>query len=159
MKLNELKIRKLTAAGKHVPGKHSDGGGLYIELTEAGSSYWRLKYRFAGKEKRLAFGVYPTVGLKDAREKREAAKKVLARGEDPGEVRKVEKPIGYVVLDFGAVPGLDTSAVLSLIKLRNYCNEHSVTLAFSGLSEAMRASFRTTTSAWSTCSSIRWRAP
>lgn len=91
MKLNELKIRKLTAAGKHVPGKHSDGGGLYIEITEAGSSYWRLKYRFAGKEKRLAFGVYPTVGLKDAREKREAAKKVLARGEDPGEVRKVEK--------------------------------------------------------------------
>ena len=52
MKLNELKIRKLTAAGKHVPGKHSDGGGLYIEITEAGSSYWRLKYRFAGKEKR-----------------------------------------------------------------------------------------------------------
>lgn len=91
MKLNDIKIRRLTAAGKHVPGKHSDGGGLYIEITEAGGSYWRLKYRFAGKEKRLAFGVYPTVGLKDAREKREAAKKVLARGDDPGEVRKAEK--------------------------------------------------------------------
>jgi hypothetical protein len=91
MKLNDIKIRRLTAAGRHVPGKHADGGGLYLEITEAGGSYWRLKYRFAGKEKRLAFGVYPTVGLKDAREKRETAKKVLARGDDPSEVRKAEK--------------------------------------------------------------------
>jgi sulfate permease, SulP family len=52
-----------------------------------------------------------------------------------------DKPVGYVVLDFGAVPGLDTSAVLSLVKLRNYCEEHGVTLAFSGLSEAMQQSF------------------
>jgi SulP family sulfate permease len=52
-----------------------------------------------------------------------------------------EKPVGYVVLDFGGVPGLDTSAVLSLIKLRNYCEEHNVTLGFSGLTESMRASF------------------
>ena len=52
-----------------------------------------------------------------------------------------EKPIGYVVLDFSAVPGLDTSAVLSLIKLRNYCNENGVTLVFSGLSEAMKTGF------------------
>jgi SulP family sulfate permease len=52
-----------------------------------------------------------------------------------------EKPVGYVVLDFGAVPGLDTSAVLSLVKLRNYCEEHGVTLGFSGLSDSMRASF------------------
>jgi sulfate permease, SulP family len=52
-----------------------------------------------------------------------------------------EKPIGYVVLDFSAVPGLDTSALLSLIKLRNYCDEHGVTLAFSGLSEVMRIGF------------------
>ena len=53
-----------------------------------------------------------------------------------------EKPVGYVVLDFSAVPGLDTSAVLSLIKLRNYCDEHAVTLAFSGLSEVMSTSFQ-----------------
>lgn len=91
MKLNDVRIRKLTAAGKHVPGKHADGGGLYIEITASGGSYWRLKYRFGGKEKRLAFGVYPIVGLKDAREKREAAKKVLAAGDDPGEVRRAAK--------------------------------------------------------------------
>jgi hypothetical protein len=41
----------------------SDAGGLYLEVTEAGAKYWRLKYRFAGKEKRLAIGVYPVVGL------------------------------------------------------------------------------------------------
>jgi SulP family sulfate permease len=52
-----------------------------------------------------------------------------------------DKPVGYVVLDFSAVPGLDTSAVLSLVKLRNYCEEHGVTLGFSGLSEVMRVSF------------------
>jgi SulP family sulfate permease len=52
-----------------------------------------------------------------------------------------EKPVGYVVLDFTGVPGLDTSAVLSLIKLRHYCDEHGVTLAFSGLSESMRTTF------------------
>ena len=52
-----------------------------------------------------------------------------------------EKPVAYVVLDFSAVPGLDTSAVLSLVKLRNYCEEHDVTLGFSGLSESMRVSF------------------
>ena len=52
-----------------------------------------------------------------------------------------DKAVGYVVLDFSAVPGLDTSAVLSLVKLRNYCEEHDVTLGFSGLSESMRVSF------------------
>jgi SulP family sulfate permease len=52
-----------------------------------------------------------------------------------------DQPVGYVVLDFSAVPGLDTSAVLSLVKLRNYCEEHDVTLGFSGLSESMRVSF------------------
>jgi SulP family sulfate permease len=52
-----------------------------------------------------------------------------------------EKPVGYIVLDFSAVQGLDTSAVLSLVKLRNYCEERDVTLVFSGLSDAMHAAF------------------
>jgi sulfate permease, SulP family len=52
-----------------------------------------------------------------------------------------EKPVGYVVLDFSAVTGLDSSAVFSLVKIRNYCEEHDVTLAFSGLSESMHVSF------------------
>ena len=53
-----------------------------------------------------------------------------------------ERPVGYIVLDFSGVQGLDTSAVLSLVKLRNYCEEHDVTLVFSGLSEAMHAAFQ-----------------
>jgi len=53
-----------------------------------------------------------------------------------------EKPVGYVLLDFGAVPGFDSSALLSLIKLRNYCNESGVTLVFSGLSDAMHLGFQ-----------------
>lgn len=86
MKLADTKLRKLTT-----PGKHADGGGLYMEVTAAGGRYWRMKYRFGGKEKRLAFGVYPTVGLKEARELREAAKQALARGEDPSALKKAAR--------------------------------------------------------------------
>ncbi len=80
-----------TAKPKEKPYKLSDGGGLYLEVTTSGSRYWRLKYRYAGKEKRLAFGVYPEVSLAEAREKRDAAKKALSTGSDPGEVKKAEK--------------------------------------------------------------------
>ena len=54
--------------------KLSDGGGLYLLVEPNGSRYWRMKYRVAGKEKRLSFGVYPTVSLANARQKREDAK-------------------------------------------------------------------------------------
>lgn len=68
-----------------------DGGGLYLEISPSGGKWWRMKYRFGGKEKRLSFGVYPDVGLKDAREKREAARKLLANDVDPGENKKIQK--------------------------------------------------------------------
>lgn len=68
-----------------------DGGGLYLEITPAGSKYWRIKYRFAGKEKRLALGVYPDVSLADAREQRQQARKMLAAGTDPSEAKKAAK--------------------------------------------------------------------
>jgi hypothetical protein len=72
MKLTDANLRNLTE-----PGKHFDGGGLYLELTPAGGKYWRLKYRHGGKEKRLAFGVYPAVSLKAARDRAAEARKVL----------------------------------------------------------------------------------
>jgi hypothetical protein len=56
-----------------------------------GAKYWRMKYRFGGKEKRLAFGVYPETGLKEARAKRDEARKLLTDGADPGETRKAMK--------------------------------------------------------------------
>lgn len=73
------------------PIKLSDGLGMYLEIAPTGAKYWRLKYRYAGKEKRLALGVYPEVGLKEARRKRDEARKRLTDGQDPGEARKAEK--------------------------------------------------------------------
>ena len=71
----------------------SDGEGLFLLVTPAGSKYWRLKYFFAGKEKLLALGVYPDVTLADARERRAEARKVLAAGKDPGETKKETKRV------------------------------------------------------------------
>jgi integrase len=68
-----------------------DGGGLYLEVSPAGGKWWRWKYRHGGKEKRLSLGVYPDVSLKAARAKREAARRQLAAGIDPGQARKAEK--------------------------------------------------------------------
>lgn len=65
MKLTDAKLRSLSTAGRHF-----DGGGLYLQAEANGSRYWRLKYRFGGKEKLLALGVYPEVSLKMARERR-----------------------------------------------------------------------------------------
>ena len=71
--------------------KMSDGNGLYLEVMPSGARYWRMKYRFNGKEKRLAFGVYPEVTLAEARDKRTAARKLLAEGKDPSQDKKEQK--------------------------------------------------------------------
>lgn len=89
MKLNARQVE--TAKPKEKSYKLTDGGGLYLEVSASGAKYWRMKYRYGGKEKRIAFGVYPHVSLADARQKREAAKKLLASGTDPGETKKAEK--------------------------------------------------------------------
>lgn len=68
-----------------------DGGGLYIEVQRSGGKWWRWKYRFAGKEKRLSFGTYPDTSIKEARGKRDDARKILDKGVDPSATRKAEK--------------------------------------------------------------------
>ena len=68
-----------------------DGRGLYLEISPAGGKWWRLKYRIDGKEKRISLGVYPDVGLKAAREARNQAKELIARGIDPSAQRQAEK--------------------------------------------------------------------
>lgn len=73
------------------PYKLADGGGLYLYVQKDGSRYWRMKYYYLGKEKLLSFGVYPAISLAEARDKRDAAKKQLANGEDPSLVKKTEK--------------------------------------------------------------------
>jgi integrase len=68
-----------------------DGGGMYLEITTKGSKLWRFKYRFGGKGKLLALGVYPAVSLAKARQKRDEARELLADGVDPSEHRKAAK--------------------------------------------------------------------
>lgn len=70
------------------PYKLADGEGLYLEVMPNGSKYWRLKYRFFGKEKRLALGVFPAVSLIEARDRRYRAKKQLAEFRDPGALKR-----------------------------------------------------------------------
>jgi integrase len=92
MTLSDVTIRKAKPAGK--TQRLFDGGGLYLELSPAGGKWWRFKYRFAGKEKRLSLGTYPDTGLADARDKRDALRKLLAAGVDPSEQRKAVKAAG-----------------------------------------------------------------
>lgn len=89
MPLTDAVIRTAKPAAK--PVRLFDGGGLYLEVSPAGGKLWRLKYRIDGKEKRLSFGAYPDVSLKDARDRRDEARKLLAQGVDPSENRKAIK--------------------------------------------------------------------
>lgn len=68
-----------------------DGEGLFLHITTGGSKLWRMKYRFAGKTKMLSMGKYPEVTLKEARTKREEAKKLISSGVDPSQNRKTER--------------------------------------------------------------------
>lgn len=88
-KLTATAVLKAKPSAK--PVRHFDGGGLYLEVMPNGSRYWRMKYRHAGKEKRLAFGVFPAVSLAKAREEREKARAILADGRDPLAVAKSDK--------------------------------------------------------------------
>jgi len=85
-KLTELGVRKAKPSSK--PKKFSDGGGLFLLLHPSGSKYWRMKYRFIGKEKLLAFGVWPEVSLTEARKKRNEAKQLIKSGKDPSAANK-----------------------------------------------------------------------
>ena len=89
MALTDAKVRGLHGRmqkGEKV-GKESDGGGLNFQ----DGKYWRLSYRFVGKQKSLALGVYPDVSLKMARQARDRARELLSQGIDPGEKKKAEK--------------------------------------------------------------------
>jgi integrase len=87
--LTDTVIRNAKPKGK--PYKLFDGGGLFVLITTAGGKLWRLKYRIGGAEKLLSLGVYPDVGLKEARSRREEARGLVAQGADPGERKKEAK--------------------------------------------------------------------
>ncbi|EPY7258747.1 tyrosine-type recombinase/integrase [Klebsiella pneumoniae] len=97
MKLNARQVD--AAKPREKAYKLADGAGLYLEVIPSGSRYWRMKYRFNGKEKRMAFGVYPAVSLAQARALRDEAKKKLAEGIDPSFAKKEEKLVRDVQLN------------------------------------------------------------
>lgn len=89
MPLTDTLVRNATPAAK--PYRKYDERGLYLEVTPAGGKLWRFKFRYLGKEKRLALGGYPDVSLKEARTKTDDARRLLANGVDPSENRKAQK--------------------------------------------------------------------
>lgn len=89
MSLNDVVVRN--AKPKLKSTRLFDERGLYLEISPAGGKWWRFKYRFGGKEKRLSLGTYPDVPLRDARSKRDDARKLVASGVDPSNNRKAVK--------------------------------------------------------------------
>ena len=90
MALTDTFIKNLKWAGAPAGEKHTDGQGLYL-LVKATGKYWRMNYRFAGKQKTLAIGVYPAVTLAKARQRRDKARELLADGIDPSKAKQDEK--------------------------------------------------------------------
>ncbi|WP_313302943.1 phage integrase central domain-containing protein [Diaphorobacter sp.] len=90
MPLGDTFVRQVKPTGKASGDSYADGGGMYL-LVKAAGKYWRMDYRYAGKRKTLALGVYPAVTLAQARRKRDDAKARLAEGIDPGVVKQAEK--------------------------------------------------------------------
>ncbi|HEY9136452.1 MAG TPA: Arm DNA-binding domain-containing protein [Pseudomonadales bacterium] len=94
MALTDTTIRNTKPAEKQF--KLYDERGLLLIITPSGGKWWRVKYRFAGKEKSLSLGTYPDVSLKDARSRRDEARKLLTNGIDPGQNARHRKPSGKI---------------------------------------------------------------
>ena len=86
--LNDTRIRQAKSGERDF--KISDYDGLHLLVCRTGSKLWRLAYRFNGKQKLLALGAYPIVSLAQARERRDAARKLLANGTDPSVQRRLD---------------------------------------------------------------------
>jgi len=116
MKLTDTFVKRKQGNGK--VQKHSDGGGLYLYITPEGKKSWRLGYRFLGKQKLLVIGPYPAISLKEARERREAAKKLLVDNIDPSTAKQEAKTAAANALENAfekvALEWLEKSSTLML---------------------------------------------
>jgi integrase len=101
MALSQLAI--INAKPKNKPYLLLDGEGLHLQICATGSRLWRLRFRFRGKAKMLSIGAFPTVSLKEAREKRDQIKKQIAAGIDPSLRRKLDRISSATAESFGAV--------------------------------------------------------
>lgn len=90
MPLADTFVRQVKPSGKPAGDSYADGGGMYL-LVKPSGKYWRMDYRFAGKRKTLALGVYPAVTLAQARKRRDDAKALLADGQDPNVAKREQK--------------------------------------------------------------------
>lgn len=90
MKLTDEFVRQVEPAGSRAGKKYSDGHSLYLHVIST-AKYWRMSYRFAGKRKTFALGVYPTVSIDDARQQCQSAREALRSGVDPAEERKANR--------------------------------------------------------------------
>lgn len=89
MALTDIAIRNVKPAAKAI--KLADGGGMFLFVTPAGGKLWRLKFRIEGREKLLAIGAYPEIGLGEARRRREEARELIALGKDPSREKQRDK--------------------------------------------------------------------
>ena len=89
MALTDVAIRNAKAGAKAV--KLADGGGMFLLVTPGGGKLWRLKFRIDGREKLLAIGAYPEIGLGEAPRRREEARELIALGKDPSREKQREK--------------------------------------------------------------------
>ncbi|EAM5642461.1 DUF4102 domain-containing protein [Salmonella enterica] len=101
MALTDIKVKSIKPTDKSV--KVTDGQGMFLLVKPSGAKYWRFQYRFSGKQKVLALGVYPTISLADARRKRDEARKLISNGIDPSEKKKEDKIEQSGALTFEAV--------------------------------------------------------
>ena len=108
MALTELEIRAAKAMEK--PLKLFDGGGLYLLVTPGGGRWWRLKYRYEGKERGISLGVYPDVSLKRAQICRDDARRMIAQGIAPSARRQADKNVRGVTFELVANEWLELQA-------------------------------------------------
>jgi integrase len=103
--LTDIEVKK--AKAQHKPYKLSDSGNMYLWVTPSGGKIWRWAYRWEGKEKLMVLGKYPAISLVLARGRRDEARKLLATGNDPMAVRKVEKSAEQVANEnsFASIAG------------------------------------------------------
>lgn len=99
MPLTDVACRNATCPAGKPRERYFDGLGMYLEVTPTGNKYWRLKYRFGPKEKRLALGIYPEVTLGAARRARDKARELLSEGRDPVAPRKEAKLLRQAAME------------------------------------------------------------
>jgi len=120
--LTEIQCKTATCSDDKARARFTDAGGLYLEVSPNGSKRWFWKYYFNTKEKRLSLGTYPVVKLKDARFDRDDARKLLSKGTDPGQQRKLDK--AEKRLSAGNTFEMAAREFLS-VKIKEWSTEHS----------------------------------